>query len=97
MSSSSQNPEPVSTRGELIEIITRDSISAGGDEVWATDLVDAYRGEIERDVRWQIAKDFEEFGKTHDTFSWGQAVYIARDGLCSCSGGSKPCDMGGAS
>lgn len=35
----------------------------------------------ERRVRAQIAADFEAYGKTHDTLSWGQAFYIARDGL----------------
>jgi hypothetical protein len=40
----------VSTREELIEIVTRDPISSGGDEIWATDLVDAYRAEVLREA-----------------------------------------------
>jgi len=37
----------VSARDELIEIVTRDSESSGGDETWATDLVEA----VEREAR----------------------------------------------
>lgn len=33
------------TRDQLVEIVTRDPNSAGGDETWAIDLVDAYRAE----------------------------------------------------
>lgn len=36
----------MSARDELIEIVTRDPESSGGDSVWATDLVDAYRTEV---------------------------------------------------
>jgi len=32
-------------------------------------------------VRAEVAADFEVYGKQHDTLSWGQAYYIARDGL----------------
>lgn len=38
-------------------------------------------GEAERKVRAKVAADFEEYGKCHDSLSWGQAYYIARDGL----------------
>ncbi len=50
------------------------------------------RGEVEREVRWSIARDFEKYGQRHDSLSTGEAYYIARDGLCSCRGGSKRCD-----
>lgn len=36
----------MSARDKLIEIVTRDPRASGGDEVWATDLVDAYRADI---------------------------------------------------
>jgi len=55
-------------------------------------LLDAFRAEIEREVRWRIAKDFEQFGKRQDTLGWGEAYLIAREGLCRCRGGDKPCD-----
>jgi hypothetical protein len=47
-------------------------------------------------VRESIAQDFIRQGEASDSLNWGQAVYIAREGLCGCSGGIKPCDMGGA-
>lgn len=36
----------MSARDELIEIVTSSPESSGGDSVWATDLVDAYRTEV---------------------------------------------------
>jgi hypothetical protein len=36
----------MSARDELIEIVTSAPESSGGDSVWATDLVDAYRAEV---------------------------------------------------
>lgn len=33
-------------RDELVEIVTRDPNSAGGDETWAIDLVDAHRRDV---------------------------------------------------
>ncbi|MDX2550189.1 hypothetical protein [Streptomyces stelliscabiei] len=36
----------MSARDELIEIVTSHPESSGGDAVWATDLVDAYRTEV---------------------------------------------------
>jgi hypothetical protein len=36
----------MSARDELIEIVTSSPESSGGDVVWATDLVDAYRTEV---------------------------------------------------
>lgn len=51
---------------------------------------------VEHRTRWAVAEDFVRQGKASDSLTWGQAVYIARDGLCGCSGGLKPCDMGGA-
>ncbi|SDN19094.1 hypothetical protein [Streptomyces wuyuanensis] len=50
------------------------------------------RAEAERDVRWQIARDFEKYSRVAENLSWGEAYYIARDGLCTCRGGDKPCD-----
>jgi parvulin-like peptidyl-prolyl isomerase len=55
-------------------------------------LLAELRAEIEREVRWQIAADFETFGRKQDSLSWGEAHLIAREGLCRCRGGSKPCD-----
>ncbi|MFJ2676334.1 hypothetical protein [Streptomyces sp. NPDC087525] len=87
-----------SFRDELVEIVTRDPISAGGDQTWANDLVDAFRAEVEREVRAAVAADFDRRAKrTTDFLSPGQAREIALHGLCACSGGTKPCDMGGAS
>ncbi|MDX3520778.1 hypothetical protein [Streptomyces scabiei] len=57
--------------------------------------LDALRAEIEREVRWQIAADFKQFGKRQDTLSWGEAALIAREGLCRCRGGSQPREGGG--
>lgn len=36
----------MSARDDLIEIVTRDKQSSGGDQSWATDLVDAHRTEV---------------------------------------------------
>lgn len=36
----------MSARDELVEIVTRDPESSGGDSVWATDLVDAHRAQV---------------------------------------------------
>ncbi|MEV0556322.1 hypothetical protein AB0I27_23070 [Streptomyces sp. NPDC050597] len=52
--------------------------------------------EREAQVRGEIAKDFIRQGEASNTLSWGQAHEIALNGLCGCSGGIKPCDMGGA-
>jgi hypothetical protein len=43
MMNAENETELPTNRSELIEIVTRDPISAGGDETWAIDLVDAYR------------------------------------------------------
>jgi hypothetical protein len=45
-------------------------------------------------VRAEIAQDFIRQGKASTSLTWGQAHEIALNGLCSCSGGIKPCDMG---
>ncbi|GHH87930.1 hypothetical protein [Streptomyces capitiformicae] len=58
-------------------------------------LIAQLRAEIERDIRWQVAEDFKTVGEKQDSLSWGEAYYIARDGLCRCRGGSKPCDAEG--
>lgn len=50
----------------------------------------------ERDIRWSIAEDFTKLGERQDTLTWGEAVVIAREGLCRCRGGNKPCQDGGA-
>lgn len=51
----------MSAREELIEIVTRDPISSGGDEIWATDLVDAFAHELAEKIRQEIQslKDHE--------------------------------------
>lgn len=48
--------------------------------------LDRFRAEVETKVRNEIAADFQAYGKSHDTLSWGQAFYIARDGL---NGGAR--------
>jgi hypothetical protein len=60
------------------------------------EALNAERDRTETRVRESVAQDFIRQGKASDRLTWGQAVYIARDGLCGCSGGLKPCDMGGA-
>jgi hypothetical protein len=40
----------MSARDELIEIVSRDPESSGGDRTWATDLVDAHRAEVLREA-----------------------------------------------
>lgn len=61
----------------------------------AVDLLHAFytavRAEVERETRWQVAADFELLGKRRDTVGWGEAVMVAREGLCKCQGGSVPC------
>ncbi|MGW6531381.1 hypothetical protein [Streptomyces venezuelae] len=59
-------------------------------------LLAELRAETEREVRRSIAADFETFGKKQVSLSWGEAYLIAREGLCVCRGGSKPCTEGGA-
>jgi hypothetical protein len=55
-------------------------------------LLDQMVEQVERRVRWQIAADFEQFGKRQSALTWGEAAVIAREGLCRCRGGSEPCD-----
>lgn len=61
------------------------------------DMLDTLRVQAEQKIRAEIAEDFVRQGKASHSLSWGQAREIALNGLCSCSGGIKPCDMGGAS
>lgn len=72
----------------------------GNMSVWTADEVrvalDAYRAEVERQTRGQVEDDFHRLGKTQNMLSWGEAVAIAREGLCSCRGGIKPCTEAGA-
>ncbi|MEU2789099.1 hypothetical protein [Streptomyces sp. NPDC007100] len=44
----------MSARDELIEIVTRDPESSGGDRTWATDLVAAFRAEVLREAADEI-------------------------------------------
>jgi hypothetical protein len=53
---------------------------------------DALGAEVEAATRASVAADFEQFGKRKDFLSWGEGVLIAREGLCACRGGSKPCE-----
>ncbi|MFG3136042.1 hypothetical protein ACGFZA_07445 [Streptomyces sp. NPDC048211] len=68
----------------------------------ATDLlaeIDRLRAELakaDQKTRAEIAEDFMRQGKASNSLTWGQAHEIALNGLCRCSGGIKPCDMGGA-
>ncbi|WP_405944689.1 hypothetical protein [Streptomyces sp. NBC_00932] len=59
-------------------------------------LIDAAFAESQTEARAEIAADFVRQGKASGSLTWGQAHEIALQGLCSCSGGIKPCDMGGA-
>lgn len=111
MSSVSQNPERASAR-ENVKARVRAKVEAAralpaseqiANTLHATRttaeaqaLIDQLRAEVERNVRWQIAEDFKTYGQRRDTLSWGEAFYIARDGLCVCRGGRKPCTEGGA-
>lgn len=64
----------------------------------ADEMLNAYRAEIEREVRWQVAEDFQRLGQSRPTdISWGEAYEIARGGLCSCNGGTQACPAGGES
>jgi hypothetical protein len=58
----------------------------------AQTLLARFRAEI----RAEVAADFQLAARHQDEFSWGEAVDIARDGLCSCRGGNKPCPKAGA-
>ncbi|MFF5445419.1 hypothetical protein [Streptomyces sp. NPDC012888] len=68
--------------------------------VWSRDdvrsAINAFRAEYERDVRWEVAKDFQRLGRTQGKLSWGEAIRIAQKGLRSGSGDSKPWAEGGA-
>lgn len=44
----------MSAREKLIEIVTRDDESAGGDRVWAESIVDAYAHELAEKIRREI-------------------------------------------
>lgn len=50
----------MSARDDLIEIVTSDPESSGGDAVWATDLVDAYRAEVLAGVEARLAAMTDE-------------------------------------
>jgi len=56
---------------------------------------ESVHAEAERKVRAEIAADFEQLGKRQGSLTWGEAVLIAREGLCVCRGGSQPCDAEG--
>lgn len=62
----------MSARDELVEIVTRDPESSGGDEVWATDLVVAHDFEVGREradlIRADTAADY-----THIIAAYGRA------------------------
>ena len=72
----------MSARDELIEIVTRDPESSGGDEVWATDLVDAYAAEIRLATLREVRKAAYAMDNAPDIdpYYWGY-------------GGSKICRM----
>lgn len=59
-------------------------------------LINSALAECQAATRAEIAADFVRQGKASGSLTWGQAHEIALQGLCSCSGGIKPCDMGGA-
>lgn len=70
------------------------------DTLWLSqrdDLINALVAEVEVAVRASIAADFMQFGQHKDVLSWGEAVLIAREGLCNCRGGSKPCETAATS
>ena len=107
MSSSSQNPAGLSARDEVktrvrAKVAAEQALPASeriANTLHATHttadaqaLLAELRAEVEREVRWSIAADFQTFGRRQDSLSWGEAHLIARDGLCRCRGGSKPCD-----
>jgi hypothetical protein len=87
VSTSSQAPPPLSTTSAFKQLAMAINPNIPADQ--ASNLMHDFRNAVR-------AEDFVRQGKASDTLTWGQAVYIARDGLCSCSGGLKPCDMGGA-
>lgn len=101
MSTSSQNPKPDnpgSARKAIADLLWLSVPSADNADAKtrAGGMLNAYRAEVERKVRAEIAADFVRQGKASNSLTWGQAHEIALNGLCACSGGVKPCDMGGA-
>jgi hypothetical protein len=68
--------------------------SVSGDR--AADLLADFYRVVERKVRAEVASDFQLAARHQDEFSWGEAVTIAREGLCSCRGGNTPCPKAGA-
>lgn len=47
----------------------------------------------EQHTRKAVADDFAAFGKRRDELSWAEARMIAFEGLCTCRGGTKPCEL----
>ncbi|RCH70540.1 hypothetical protein DT019_03350 [Streptomyces sp. SDr-06] len=57
----------------------------------ASDLLHAFYEAVRTETRRQVAADFELVGRRQESLTWGQAVMVAREGLCQCQGGSVPC------
>ncbi|MFE4867638.1 hypothetical protein [Streptomyces sp. NPDC056682] len=57
----------------------------------AFDLLAAFYEAVRTKVRAEVAADFELLGRRQESLTWGQAVMVAREGLCQCQGGSVPC------
>lgn len=67
----------MSAREELIEIVTRDAQSSGGDRTWAEDLVDSLLHEAAEKIRnspgwcqgeWMDSRDREHAAKLIDPY-----------------------------
>jgi len=94
MSTVSQNPRSVSSTPEFIALASAIDRSVSGDR--AADLLADFFNTVERKVRAEVASDFQLASRHQDEFSWGEAVDIASNGLCSCRGGNRPCPKAGA-
>ena len=62
----------MSAREELIEIVTRDHESSGGDVVWATDLVEELVSDVLREAAEKIRSEAAEMD------GWPEEQHVAR-------------------
>ncbi|MFI8962111.1 hypothetical protein ACIGO8_08340 [Streptomyces sp. NPDC053493] len=72
------------------ESVVQALVNVGYGKRQAEELLSLALGEAQQagfeSGRCAAAEDFRKHGETHDTLSWGQAYYIARDGL---NGGAR--------
>ncbi|MGW6741730.1 hypothetical protein ACWGDX_13545 [Streptomyces sp. NPDC055025] len=97
---------PDDTNPSAPESAVQSLINGGYGERQAREILSFVRGEAREQgyasgqaaARKEIAADFDRWAaRTTDSLTPGQASVIVLHGLCECSGGVKPCYMGGTS